>query len=168
MKIGFNDLPFQVSSSDGRNFVLLQQVVYVTLDGSKSYIMPMGATSDGASTPPEIWLNFPPFGSYWPAAFLHDCAYRGTLANMDGSPAMLPKAECDDLLLDAMTFLETHAFTRDAIYVGVALGGQSAFDSDRKSLPQVAPGATVATIQPPAPQTPNGGQPANGVEAGGG
>ena len=126
MSPGFNFLPFQVASSDGRNFVLQESVIYVTQDGSKSYLMPAGATSDGASTPPEIWINFPPFGSYWPAAFLHDCAYRGTLQNTDGTLAMLPKDECDKLLLDAMVACGTHQFTRDAIYDGVALAGQAA------------------------------------------
>lgn len=131
MKNGFNDLPFKVATSDGRNFILLEQVIYVTKDGLKSYIIPIGATSDGASTPPEIWLNFPPFGSYWPAAFLHDAAYRGTLAKLDGSLAMLTKPECDHLLLDAMEQLGTHTFTCSAIYEGVALGGASSFVSDR-------------------------------------
>ena len=130
----FNTLPLKVSSSDGRNFVLLEPVAYLAADGT-TYFMPAGANSDGASTPPEIWLNFPPFGSYWPAAFLHDCAYRGTLQNEDGSLAMLPKEKCDSLLLEAMAILGTHEFTRTAIYEGVALGGANSFDSDRKSLP---------------------------------
>ena len=137
MSPGFNNLPFKVSSSDGRNFILLEDVIYLTQDGSKSYIMPAGASSDGASTPPEIWLNFPPFGTYWPAAYLHDCAYRGTLQTLDGKLAMLSKNDCDELLKDAMIACGTHQFTRDAIYEGVALAGQSSFDSDRKSLPQV-------------------------------
>lgn len=135
MNPGFNNLPFRVSTSDGRTFVLLESVIYITQDGKQSYIMPAGSTSDGASTPPEIWFNFPPFGGYWPAAYLHDCAYRGTLQTLDGKPAMLPKDQCDDLLKDAMIACGTHQFTRDAIYEGVALGGQSSFDSDRKSLP---------------------------------
>lgn len=135
-KPGFNDLPFKVSSSDGRNFILLEEVIYQTADG-KLYIMPAGAGSDGASTPPEIWLNFPPFGTYWPAAYLHDCAYRGTLLNMDRTPAMLSKDDCDNLLKEAMVVCGTHEFTRIAIYEGVALGGQPAFDTDRKSLPRV-------------------------------
>jgi hypothetical protein len=137
MNPGFNNLPFKVSSSDGRNFILLEDVIYVTQDGSKTYLMPAGSGSDGASTPPEIWLSFPPFGSYWPAAYLHDCAYRGTLQSLDGKPVMLPKDQCDELLKDAMTACGTHVFTRDAIFEGVALGGQSAFDTDRKSLPKI-------------------------------
>lgn len=135
MTTGFFDLPLKVSTLDGRNCILLEDCIYVTSDGQKSYIIPAGSTSDGASTPPEIWLNFPPFGTYWPAAYLHDSAYRGTLLNIDRSKALLPKDDCDKLLLDAMDTLGTHQFTRDAIYEGVAIGGQSSFDSDRKSLP---------------------------------
>lgn len=153
MNPGFNILPFKVSTVDGRNFVLLEDVVYLTQNGHAAYVLPAGATSDGASTPPEIWLNFPPFGSYWPAAFLHDCAYRGTLETVDGAPAMLSKGACDELLLDAMAALGTHAFTRTAIYEGVALGGQSSFDADRKSLPRPAVQTTGNPLAVPSRDT---------------
>ena len=133
MQPGFNPPIFKVATSDGRNFVLLEPVVYLTGDGSKACILPAGATSDGASTPPEIWLNFPPFGGYWQAAFLHDCAYRDTLQNPDGTWSTLPKDDCDALLKDAMTVAGTHTFTKDAIYEGVALGGASSFANDRRA-----------------------------------
>jgi len=71
-------LPFQVSSVDGRNFVLLADAFYTSADGAR-YCLPAGAASDGASTPPEVWPLMPPFGKYWPAAYLHDAAYRNTL-----------------------------------------------------------------------------------------
>jgi len=133
MNPGFNPPIFKVATTDGRNFILLEDVVYLTSDGSHAYLLPKGATSDGASTPCAIWINFPPFGSYWQAAFLHDCAYRDTLQNPDGTWASLTKQACDDLLLDAMTQAGTHEFTREAIYKGVAFGGEHSFDDDRKA-----------------------------------
>lgn len=125
-----------VRSKDGRNFVLQEIVDFVSEDGN-TYRMPVGATSDGASTPPEIWLNFPPFGSYWLAAFLHDCAYRNTLEVFDigeqvWSRASLSKATCDSLLKEAMDYAGTHEFTKEAIYNGVVIGGGSSFEADRK------------------------------------
>ena len=136
MNPGFNRLPFKVTTSDGCNFELVETVYYAAKDGT-IYVMPAGATSDGASVPPELWPQLPPFGSYWPAAFLHDCAYRGTLqirtlGATDSSPAMLPKDKCDSLLLEAMETLGTHEFTRNAIYEGVALCGEAAFENDRR------------------------------------
>jgi len=88
--------------------------------------VPVGATSDGASTPREIWSFIPPFGTYWMAAFLHDYLYRST---------NIPKDVCDSLLREAMEDLCVDWVERDAIYEGVALGGQSSFDEDRKPLP---------------------------------
>jgi len=91
----FQNLPLRVSSLDGRNFVLLADVFYVAGDGTR-YCLPAGATSDGASTPPEVWPLVPPFGKYWPAAYLHDAAYRNTLLMWNGLawiPAALSKAK---------------------------------------------------------------------------
>ena len=84
--------------------------------------VPVGATSDGASTPREIWSFIPPFGVYWMAAFLHDYLYRST---------DLPKDICDALLLEAMEDLCVDLPERFAIYHGVTLGGESSFVSNR-------------------------------------
>lgn len=133
MSLGFTNLPFQVSTSDGRNFILLVDAFYTAKDGSQ-YCMPVGATSDGASTPPEVWQMIPPFGLYWPAAFLHDCAYRNTLQKWIGSSwvkCALMKAECDNLLHEAMESLGVSLIERDTIYEAVVLAGASSFESDR-------------------------------------
>jgi hypothetical protein len=121
MTPGFQSKTIKVETSDGRNFVLLEPVVYVTGFGAHLTI-PAGTTSDGASTPALIWSAVPPFGLYWPAAYLHDWLYRATL---------MPKPECDDLLKEAMLSLGVDSELVDVVYEGVKLGGQSAFDADR-------------------------------------
>jgi hypothetical protein len=121
MTAGFQSTDFKVSTSDGRNFVLLEPVVFVTQLGAHITI-PAGATSDGASTPPALWPEIPPFGIYWKAAFFHDYLYRATQAS---------KSECDALLLEAMQSLGVDSILAKTIYEGVALGGQSSFDADR-------------------------------------
>lgn len=123
MTPGFHELPLKVSSSDGRNFVLLAPFSFVTKAGD-IITVPIGAESDGASTPRGTWNVLPPFGKYWPAAFLHDFLYRYTT---------LPKAECDNLLNEAMESLGVEEVERIAIYEGVHLGGQTAFDQDRST-----------------------------------
>jgi hypothetical protein len=130
MLYGFQSKVANVMTTDGRNFTLVNPITYIAQDGSV-YIMPMGATSDGASTPAEMWPAIPPFGSYWLAAFLHDCAYRDTLQLPDGTAAALPKARCDDLLREAMLTLSVSVELADTIYEGVVYGGWSSFDSDR-------------------------------------
>ena len=111
----------KVQTSDGRNFVLLEPFRYTSSWGAIIDV-PAGSTSDGASTPREIWCFIPPFGTYWMATFLHDYLYRST---------QLPKTECDLLLKDAMQSLGVEAIELNAIYAGVAIGGQSSFNQDR-------------------------------------
>ena len=156
MQSRFQNLPFKVSSVDGRNFVLLADVFYISADGTR-YCLPAGASSDGASTPPEVWPILPPFGKYWPAAYLHDAAYRNTLlvyahpsrpssvALAPPSPtplgegiwvrAALAKEKCDALLLEAMESLGVGVVERQTIYEGVVLGGAASFDQDRTTNP---------------------------------
>ena len=132
---GFHPLPFLVKTVDGRNFVLAGDFYYYAKDGHE-YLLPVGATSDGASTPQTIWNLIPPFGKYWPAAFLHDCAYRNTLMIFNGTtwvPAALPKEKCDALLREAMQALGCNELEVETIYESVVLGGTSSFDKDRAS-----------------------------------
>lgn len=134
MTPGFQVKGFKTYTEDGRNCILLNPVPYNSIAG-KRYVLPRYATSDGASTPPELWITLPPFGSYWKAAYLHDCAYHNTLLWYDdGGDLVRPalcKSECDLLLKEAMQLLGTHEITATEIYEGVRLGGQSSYDGDR-------------------------------------
>ena len=102
----------------------------------KLFRIPEESTTDGASTPVALWLEIPPFGTYWRAAALHDAAYRNTLQIQNASatgwqPANLSKQEADDLLNEAMILDNVPELKRVAIYEGVKLGGTTAFDQDR-------------------------------------
>ena len=119
----FSTTSLNVRTSDGRNMSLLDAFTYTSKTG-RVITVPVGATSDGASTPREIWSFIPPFGIYWMAAFLHDYLYRST---------DLPKDVCDALLREAMEDLCVDHIELLAIYDGVALGGQSSFDEDRSA-----------------------------------
>lgn len=150
MNARFQNLPFKAATVDGRNFVLLTDVLYVAGDGTR-YCLPAGAASDGASTPPEVWPLIPPFGRYWPAAYLHDAAYRNTLLVWNGTgwiPAALPKAKCDALLLEAMTALGVGEIERGTIYEGVVIGGRSSFEADRAAGSQADRQGTKTLTEP--------------------
>jgi hypothetical protein len=120
-EIVFSTDILKVSTQDGRNFVLLEPFIYTTQAGL-IILVPAGSTSDGASTPPEIWPTIPPFGRYWIAAFLHDYLYRYT---------QYPKAICDNIFKEAMVSLGVDALDAETIYLGVDLLGQSSFNQDR-------------------------------------
>lgn len=141
MTPGFSALTFSVQTSDGRNFVLLEPVTYTAQDGT-AYVIPAGATSDGASTPREIWLTVPPFGRYWPAAFLHDYLYRCT---------DIPKMQCDDLLMEAMVVLGVAQIEAEAIYRGVDLFGKASFNADRAARAALSTWAAAPAISPSSP-----------------
>lgn len=132
----------QVKSSDGRHFELTRDFDYVARDGRR-FRAPIGGKSDGCSTPPEIWNAMgvpwlPPFGKYWPAAFIHDGAYQNWLlvVNAEGicSAANLSKDQADALFLEIMEVLNVKLLERCAIYEGVHLCGWRAFRDDREML----------------------------------
>ena len=148
MHPGFQSEFFTVATGDGRHCILAEQQVYVALDG-RVFIIPAGAPTDGASTPAIIWAQIPPWGTYWRAAILHDSSYQNTLRIAvfpDGKicsdlsiatqvVAGLEKDDCDNLLFEAMGFCGTHDLTRNEIFHGVHLFGQSSFDEDRRINP---------------------------------
>ncbi len=123
-----------VCSQDGRYFTLTKAKCVRT--STALYQMPAGATSDGASTPPELWLKFPPFGLYWPPAFFHDCGYRGTLNVWNGGiwvPVLLTKDQCDRLFDGLMFASGVPDADRKVLYEGVHLLGWRAFRDDRQA-----------------------------------
>lgn len=119
--VGFDKDMLTVKTIDGRFFILCEDLTFTRKNGEQITIR-AGTTTDGASVPRILWTEFPPFGSYWKAAVLHDYLYRVTNK---------PKPICDDILLEAMETLNVPLFQREAIYLGVKHFGSKAFDKDR-------------------------------------
>lgn len=130
---GFINLPAKVSTSDGRNFVLLAPLEYVAKSGIH-YRGIAGAKTDGASTPPLIWVKYAPFGPWWLGAVLHDCAYRTTLEKLTASGlwmrVALPKEEIDLLFLEMMESNGVGLVDRETIYNAVKEFGINAYSDD--------------------------------------
>ncbi len=130
-----------VRTGDGRNFEL-QEPVLIQRDDGVRFKVPIGAMTDGASTPCELWPTLPPFGEYWLPCVVHDSAYRGTLMRqcVDGSwvLAMLPKEESDTLLLDCMVAKGVNRADREVIFEGVSHFGWRAFHEDRNHIEATA------------------------------
>lgn len=126
-------------SSDGRHFELICSFDYIAKDG-RHFRAPIGARSDGASTPPELWTLMgeqwlTPFGTYWPAVFLHDGGYQNWLQLVDDAgrvrQANLTKDQADELCREIMEELCVSLGQRTAIFEGVHLLGWRAFREDR-------------------------------------
>ena len=122
---GFSTKTLKVATADGRNCTLLEPFSYTTKAG-EVITVPAGTTSDGASTPRPMWESLPPFGTYWPAAFLHDYLYRDSKRE---------KGFCDSTFLEAMESLGVGEFEAHTIYEGVHLFGWSSFKEDREAQP---------------------------------
>ena len=128
---GFHSLYYSgICDQDGRNWKCTSPIQFVAKDGT-GYQIPIGAPTDGASIPAIFWTKLPPFGKYWLAAVLHDAAYNGTLELLDGTKANLTKAQCDDLLKEAMEASGVDPVTVEAIYEAVHLFGGPSFKGDR-------------------------------------
>jgi hypothetical protein len=136
-----------ICDQDGRNWKLLTPIIYCAKSG-QIYIVPRGASTDGASTPAIIASIYPPFGAYWQSAILHDSCYQNTLRAQPAGfqpasgalshqevaqmpLAALAKEDCDLLLLEAMELSGVDETTARVIYEGVKLGGASSFKADR-------------------------------------
>lgn len=119
---GFSVKDLHVEESDGKDVTLLEPFTYTTLEG-EVITVPVGTTSDGASTPAILWPVLPPFGTYWMAAFLHDYLYRCS---------NFPRSKCDGIFREAMGRLGVGWFRRNVIWLGVRVGGWLPYNGYRK------------------------------------
>lgn len=122
MSAGFDKAQVDIESGDGEHVVLLEPLTYTSRDG-ESITIPIGTTSDGASTPRIFWRALPPFGPYWRPAILHDYLYQS---------GRFVRSKCDALLREAMLSCGVSGFTAWVIYTGVRMGGWVAYNAYRK------------------------------------
>lgn len=76
--------------------------------------VPKGYCSDGASIPRPLWVLEPPYGDCLEAAIPHDWSYSAMLR---------PRAECDQIFLEALTAKGIAPWKRNLLYLGVRAGG---------------------------------------------
>ena len=125
----------QVCSKDGHDFVLCEALMYLSNQGH-TYRVPSGSTTDGISTPKELWAKYPPFGNWWFPGILHDAGYRDTLEiqDIEGAwhPTTLTKEMIDWLFKEAMVNNGVSEWDAEIIFQGVNQFGTMAFVEDRK------------------------------------
>lgn len=87
--------------------------------------VPAGFVTDFASTPREVWMVYPPWGKYGPAAILHDWFYRIQFATREMA---------DDVLREAMILLGCDELTVHNIYGAVRLFGRWAWSENARRM----------------------------------
>lgn len=112
---------------------LIAPLVYEARNG-RTFVVPAGFYSDGASVPRALWTLYPPFGgTYEPAAWLHDYLYAYAEAEFGTDHGHVSRAEADGLFDEAMEALGFRATGRMVIYRGVRLGGWLSWRKYRKA-----------------------------------
>lgn len=129
---------------DGKYWVTIERMEYVIGSTQDRIVVPEGFVTDFASIPEELCsFGLCPHGQYSRAAVIHDYLYWSQGCTRDQS---------DRLLLLAMKESEVGWFDETAVYGGVHLGGQSAWDGNAREreagLPRVIP---EAYRRPPDP-----------------
>lgn len=89
------------------------------IDQESWVTIPKGYLTDGASVPRLFWNMIPPWGPYGQAAVVHDllCEYLSVVRN--GRPVRITRAECDEVLNQAMKNLDVPDAQRLMIYSAV-------------------------------------------------
>src|SRR5258708_22686941 len=127
-KWGFSVDELSIKGRDGRNFKVTEDFTYTAQNGEVITI-PIGADTDGLSSPRLIWQLIPPFGKPWKAAVLHDYLYRRT---------RMSKKRCDEILYEAMLYLKVNKAEAKVIYQSVVLFGGKSFREDRAAQKKAA------------------------------
>jgi len=125
--------PMVVSpTADGKYWVLKEPLIYQHPETEQQVVIPKGFVTDLASVPRAFWIALPPCEKYTPATVLHDYLYWVQDSSCD--------RECaDKTLLLAMKEAGVGWTTRNSIYTGVRLGGESAWNknAERKKAGEV-------------------------------
>jgi hypothetical protein len=133
------DAPLLKPFADNHDWVLFSDLAYHVGDSDIIITIPKGFVTDFASIPRPFWsAGLSPNGKYSKAAIVHDYLYW-----VQGCT----RRQADNILMIAMKESGVDAATRTAIYEGVRLGGDSAWERNaserRQGLPRIVPDAEL-------------------------
>ncbi len=108
---------------DDHYFMLLDNLVYYSIEQGLKISCPVGFISDGPSVPrvPGLFLLFGHRGKR--AAVVHDWLYRNLL---------LPRDICDAIFREGLEDSGKWAFTSGGMYAGVRVGGKYSFTGKKQ------------------------------------
>lgn len=117
----------QLEFADGRYQMLFAPMTYKVGASGVSIVVPDGFVHDNASVPSPLWSLLPAHGTYGKAAIVHDYLYWAQPCT---------RLQADNLLMLAMKESGVSWFDRSAIYRGVRLAGESAYEANRRARDQ--------------------------------
>ena len=121
----FLNLPHFVPYADGVNWCLLNTFTreYGSAPTNFKIITPQYFITDFASVPRCFWNIISPWGIYGLAVVGHDWDYYDQI---------FTRRDCDEMLMEFMCVLGVGRADKNVIYDGVRLGGQSAWDENKR------------------------------------
>ena len=127
--------PAARSFGDSKEWVTLEDMVYSIGSTNITITVPAGFVTDFASIPPQLALiGLSAHGQYSRAAIVHDYLYWAQACT---------RAQADRLMVIAMKESRVGTFDESAIYQGVDVFGQHAWDANRREhelgIPKVIP-----------------------------
>jgi hypothetical protein len=136
--------PLLQAFSDGEDFMLESPMVFVSGKTKPLIvIVPRGFVTDYASVPRPLRLLLPREGTYGNAAIVHDYLYW----RQDCT-----RSQSDNIMEIAMREAGVSSATLRAIHIGVRLGGQGAWDTNRQDRSS----GLIRTVGPPFDYVPPG------------
>jgi hypothetical protein len=106
---------------NGHSYYAVRNRITFLLDVDQELTVRAGQVTDLASIPRFLWPFLPPDGPWAEAAVFHDACYR-TRGQVYGG---FTRAQCDGVLLEAMTALGVDPFPRVIIWGAVRMFGGS-------------------------------------------
>jgi hypothetical protein len=106
---------------DGTQWIVWQDIEFRVELNDKStmtILVPRGFVTDLASTPPELWSIYPPFGKYLSASILHDYLYWRQSCRRD---------EADKIFYQTMRDAGVDQATQSRFYVALEKKGDHAW-----------------------------------------
>lgn len=99
---------------------------YVGSENSNEFVtVPVGTTTDFASTPRAVWIILPPDGEYTQAAVLHDFLYK---------TQQYTRAKSDYIFFEAMSVLGVPWLQRRIMWLAVRSWGWIPWNRHKKSI----------------------------------
>jgi hypothetical protein len=123
--------------------IVLSPIAYQIGTGGDSIVVPAGFVADFASVPRALWAELSPVGEHARAVVVHDYLYWFQPCERE---------EADNLLMIAMTQQGVSDLRRGAVYAGVRLAGEEAWNAsgaarDRGELRIVPSGVAPTALE---------------------
>lgn len=115
--------PLRLEHLDGRRWLVLEAFAFTTAAG-RTFTVPAGFVTDGASVPRPLWWLYPPFGGeYDEAATVHDYLYAHAERFEGDDEGHISRGQADDVMKEAMDAKGLRPSAVFTIHRSVRLGG---------------------------------------------